>query len=415
MHLPRQPLLRLSLPSSTLHLHGSPSTAAPTLLTGRVHLDLPTTTRITSLQVTLSGRLRINTPDLARPQVRSIHEDTLTLLDKSTLEPGHHSLLFEMALPGNLPSSVSTPMGTCEYRVTIRLRRSVFYLPDEVIKKSLSLIRHTEEEEASLVGRSVRVEGIWGDRASYIAHVPSAAYAKGDYIPIRIRFSPLRQNLRIRALDACLVEREVYGPKDPPNTGRVLSRRSEALPDLEDDLDRKGSLDRTIWLRIPAPTTLDCDIPGFLRIRHKVEAAIRVSDGKEGKGMARLTMRLPIAILPDPLNAYPDQLPRYQPPHFISPPSSSASSIHQPDDDEEEDDEVVGEEALLRRPVLSSSSPPLGIPADQDISMLMDAPPYPECPLSPATSPISSPGLPPSYGESMALITDSSFPSLGPC
>ncbi|RKP12182.1 hypothetical protein BJ684DRAFT_21258 [Piptocephalis cylindrospora] len=410
MHLPRQPLLRLSLPSSTLHLHGTPSTAAPTLLTGRVHLDLPTSTRVASLEVTITGRLRITTPDMARPQLRSVHEDTLVLLDKSTLEAGHHSLLFEMALPGHLPSSVSTPMGVCEYRISVRLRRSVFYLPDEVIKKALTLVRHTEEEEASLVGRSVRVEGIWGNRASYVAYVPSAAYAKDDYIPVHIHFTPLRPGLHIRALDACLVEREVYGSKDPPNMGRILSRRAESVPALEEDMARKGSLDRTIWLRVPSPTTLDCDIPGFLRIRHKVEAAVRVADSSEGKGMARLTMRLPVAILPDPLKTYPDQLPRYQPPYLISPPSSSASSIHQADDEEEED-VVVGEDAFMR----GGGGALAGVRGDEDLTMLMDAPPYPECPLSPATSPISSPGLPPSYGDAIALAIEPSLAPLGPC
>ena len=124
-----------------------------------------------------------------------------------TLKAGHHSWPFQLALNGDLPSTLHTYNGEAliQYKMRATVVRSGFTHTNWQTAKMFYLQR-TYTPDALEFNQTLEIENTWPGKIMYSLTLPYKAYAAGDDIPVNVKFMPLAKGVRVTAVSSVLKE-----------------------------------------------------------------------------------------------------------------------------------------------------------------------------------------------------------------
>ncbi|GMG19413.1 unnamed protein product [Ambrosiozyma monospora] len=243
--------------------------------------------------------------------------------DTVTLQPGNYEFPFQAFLDGSIPESIEgLPGCSLVYRLQSTIERGRF--SSALVTKKLVHVVRTLTTDSSELSESVAVDNTWPKKVDYSITVPTRSIAIGARCSIDFTLVPLLKGLRLGSVKVRLVEYSSLAA----STSTHLDERvviSKTIPKVTVDSDgvdiwkdsemdingvffRNDSLElaqdkwevRT-FLDIPASldkVTQDCDIPRYVKVRHKLKFSVGLinPDGH----VSELRATLPISLFISP-------------------------------------------------------------------------------------------------------------------
>ncbi|WVN90294.1 uncharacterized protein L203_105530 [Cryptococcus depauperatus CBS 7841] len=209
--------LEIVLDADRLVLRGQGGDMNPAYLSGRVELKLVEATNIKEINMTLTGKAKVQFSD--GPSASSKHRHfshPIISHDWSflqgarghshTLKAGHHSFPFSFMLDGNLPSSLHSYTGDAviTYKLRAQVVRSGFSSNFSSIREFSILRMFTPE--ALEFNQTLEIENTWPGKIMYSFTLPYKAYAAGDDIPVNVKFMPLAKGVKVTTVVSVLKE-----------------------------------------------------------------------------------------------------------------------------------------------------------------------------------------------------------------
>ncbi|CAG8558646.1 19375_t:CDS:2 [Racocetra persica] len=220
------------------------------------------------------------------------------------LPAGIHTFAFEKFLPGNLPETINTDLGTISYALYAKASRSKF-LPKLRLHQPIEILRTIPDHINS---QGIAVAREFNDMLSYEISIPKKAYPLGQSIPIDMKICPYIKKLQVKGVKVDLVEKTTCtSPLKPKITDvrigstQVLNKFGEnrLIEDHEEGDVGNVVYQQTLNLDLPrcaAPLHYSCNTP-LISIAHDLKFAFNLSLPQDPPKKAELKISLPITIL----------------------------------------------------------------------------------------------------------------------
>ncbi|KAI7894921.1 uncharacterized protein EV154DRAFT_414309 [Mucor mucedo] len=195
----------------------------------------------------------------------------------SVLNAGLHKWDFELLIPGDLPQTLDSDIGSVSYRLKATIERSTF-IQNSVKKKSIRIIRCILPSEFELV-QSLEIHNTWAQKMVYDISVPSKLFSFGDTIPISFKILPIASHLRIHAIMASIKEYCTYTANEHTKTDtRIvrLIRLDNPFAEAISTASSPPTWNRVLDLPVPSKSPIifaDADSE-MIRIRHRLKFVI---------------------------------------------------------------------------------------------------------------------------------------------
>lgn len=192
------------------------------------------------------------------------------------MNAGKHSWPFELLIPGNLPQTLESEVGSITYRLKATIERGAF-VQNTIKKRSIRILRCIMPSQFDLV-QSLEIHNTWAEKMVYDISVPSKLYAFGDTIPISFKILPIASQLRVHAIMASIKEYCTYKANGHSKTDtRIvrLVRVDHPFSEATTIASTEG-WSRVVDLTIPAKSPLvfsDAD-SDMIKIRHRLKFVI---------------------------------------------------------------------------------------------------------------------------------------------
>ncbi|RKP35899.1 hypothetical protein BJ085DRAFT_35553 [Dimargaris cristalligena] len=214
------PLLRIITTENVLIFRGGADESRGRILRGTVCLSLTAPLKTKAIRLTFQGIEKIdcylethpssasnawgesNASNFANQTTRHVSEKrTLISHDWTfvtpkpgqtmvTLQPGSYAWPFEIALPGDLPESLTVPHGQVAYVLRAEVERPTLCF-NIVEKKTIIVQRYAIPNESHLLSEASQPPWYSGyhkeSNIRYSVQVPNSVYAFGELIPVHIR------------------------------------------------------------------------------------------------------------------------------------------------------------------------------------------------------------------------------------
>ncbi|KAI9013857.1 hypothetical protein CLU79DRAFT_768276 [Phycomyces nitens] len=285
--------LEIQVATDEILLQGQAEESAGRSLQGTVVLTLAEQTRIRSIGLEFTGKMRVGWSEgPAHNQRHYKQERTIIshswdfLADplndakkKRTLGPGRYAWNFELSIPGDLPQSVSATSGQVEYLLKATVQRSG--LVHNIVKKiPIKIFRCLLSCAFELI-QSFEIHNTWADKLEYDISLPSKVYTYGDTIPITFNILPIAPNLSIISLMATLKESCTYTTKDHNKTdARILRFSRHENPFADPVMSDQPCWNRALSIKVPAKSpSVFCDAANdMILIEHKISVIISIAN-----------------------------------------------------------------------------------------------------------------------------------------
>lgn len=188
-------------------------------------------------------------------------------------------------LPGNLPQTLESDVGTVSYRLKATIEKSAFIQNTIKKTKNIRIVRCVAPSEFELV-QSLEIHNTWAQKMVYDISIPSKLYALSDNIPISFKILPIASHLRVHAIMASIKEYCTY----TANGHNKTDTRIVKLVRLDNPFSEATVVptagsgpptwDRVIDLPIPTKAPLcfaDAD-SDMIRIRHRLKFVISLAN-----------------------------------------------------------------------------------------------------------------------------------------
>ncbi|CAG8630222.1 29474_t:CDS:2 [Gigaspora margarita] len=220
------------------------------------------------------------------------------------LPAGIHTFSFEKFLPGNLPETINTALGTVKYELYAKASRSKF-LPKLRLHQPIEILRTIPDHINS---QGIAVAREFNDMLSYEISIPKKAYPLGQSIPIDMKICPYIKKLEVKGVKVDLVEKITCSSPLKPKITDVRIGSTQVLNIFGEDrlIDdhEEGDVGNVIYqqtmnLDLPncaAPLHYSCNTP-LITISHDLKFAFNLTLPQNPPKKAELKISLPITIL----------------------------------------------------------------------------------------------------------------------
>ncbi|KAF7729578.1 hypothetical protein EC973_004253 [Apophysomyces ossiformis] len=317
--------LKIHLENHTLILRGRADESAGCVLRGCVMLQLREKTRLKSLTLKFSGRMKVQWNEngqINRWSSRSLpistpagSSHTHRKVDLSIMEhewlflppsdkwhvilPGQYVYPFELILPGDLAESVTdSPYGSVLYKLKAVAERPPLHA-NFVDRQQLALVRHIAPHFYDLPLRLANNH--WSNTMAYEIIVPKRSFCRAETIPIEFSVRPhVPGEIHVRYLSCILKEYTTFITRydqqhaafsEPRTETRIVQFcRNEHFP------DEGPEWHKTERLSVPrAIQAVHCDTDNaFYRIEHKLLFTMALVDNYGRQ--AEMRAAVPITI-----------------------------------------------------------------------------------------------------------------------
>lgn len=302
--------LKINVLSDEVVLLGHADEAAGKLLQGSLVLNIAEPIKVKSISMSFIGKMKVSWAEgvgphqhyhkqertilshdweFVRPQLRSTHSSSSQVVNatptshkKSTLlSAGKHKWDFELLLPGNLPQTLDSDVGSVSYRLKATVERSAF-IQNTIKKKEIKVIRCVLPSQYELV-QSLEIHNTWAQKMVYDISVPSKLYAFNDTIPISFKILPIASHLKVHAIMASIKEYCTYTANDHKKTDTRIVRLIRLDNPFSEAVSTSASpptWDRVLDLTVPAKSPIifaDAD-NDMIRIRHRLKFVITLAN-----------------------------------------------------------------------------------------------------------------------------------------
>ncbi|KAK9314620.1 hypothetical protein V1522DRAFT_408605 [Lipomyces starkeyi] len=300
-------------------VRGTPDESAGVLLKGAVVLSLLESVSVKRISLRLYGTIRMNWQETVQSSrglsqrtnryEKVIYEHTWNFLDwdgnrntSHTIGQGNYEYPFEVILPGSISESVEgLEGGSVIYKMKVIVERGRF--ANNLIKKKHIRVVRTLGPEALELSQTMSIENVWPNKVDYCISIPSKAVPIGSATPVHLLLQPLLKGLRLGQI--VIVLKEYYTLHIPHGPGhasvRTVSQVTLPAPEVGEDEIPGEIWDIRDFFQIPpnlTKCTQDCDIPGFIEVRHKLKFAVSLKN-PDGH-VSELRASLPIALFISP-------------------------------------------------------------------------------------------------------------------
>ncbi|GAA5800431.1 hypothetical protein HPULCUR_005861 [Helicostylum pulchrum] len=303
--------LKINVHSEEILLLGEAEEAAGKMLQGSLVLNLTEPIKVKSIHMSFIGKMKVSWSEgvghhqhyhkqertilshvweFVKPQLHSTQSSNRTASSSSTphkksilLNAGKHKWDFEFLLPGNLPQTLESDIGSVSYRLKATIERSAF-IQNTVKKRNIRIIRCVLPSEFELV-QSLEIHNTWAQKMVYDISVPSKLYAFNDTIPISFKILPIASHLRVHAIMASIKEYCTYTANEHTKTDTRIVRLvrldnpfSEAVSNAS--VSSPPTWDRVLDLPVPSKSPIifaDADSE-MIRIRHRLKFVIALAN-----------------------------------------------------------------------------------------------------------------------------------------
>ncbi|GAA5815299.1 hypothetical protein MFLAVUS_008805 [Mucor flavus] len=303
--------LKINVHSEEILLLGEAEEAAGKMLQGSLVLNLTEPIKVKSIHMSFIGKMKVSWSEgvghhqhyhkqertilshvweFVKPQLHSTQSSNRTTSSSSTphkksilLNAGKHKWDFEFLLPGNLPQTLESDIGSVSYRLKATIERSAF-IQNTVKKRNIRIIRCVLPSEFELV-QSLEIHNTWAQKMVYDISVPSKLYAFNDTIPISFKILPIASHLRVHAIMASIKEYCTYTANEHTKTDTRIVRLvrldnpfSEAVSNAF--ASSPPTWDRVLDLPVPSKSPIifaDADSE-MIRIRHRLKFVIALAN-----------------------------------------------------------------------------------------------------------------------------------------
>ncbi|CAJ0626146.1 10227_t:CDS:2 [Entrophospora sp. SA101] len=194
--------LKIKLLEPNLFLRGNSRESLGCFLRGELILILNKPTKIKKLELKFNGSSKTFWPE-GRIYYAS--------KDYTILQPNIYTFPFELFIPGDLPETIETDLGSVSYKLSATLFRSGFS-SNLHVSQQVPIIRASMPEEINFEGIVTYSE--WKDLFGYEILIPKKAYPIGRPIEICLKLIPKVKNLDFVELKVKLKESCIYKSKD---------------------------------------------------------------------------------------------------------------------------------------------------------------------------------------------------------
>ncbi|KAK9460539.1 uncharacterized protein V1516DRAFT_676988 [Lipomyces oligophaga] len=299
-------------------VRGTPEESAGVLVKGAIVLSFMESVSVKRISLRLYGTVRMNWQDTVQSArgitprsnryEKVIFEHTWNFLEwenkhvSHTLSQGNYEYPFEMVLPGSLCESVEgLDGGSVVYRMKAIVERGRF--ANNLVKKKHMRVVRTLGPEALELSQTMSIENVWPSKVDYSISIPSKAVPIGGATEVNLLLQPLLKGLRLGQI--VIVLKEYYTlhiPHGPAHAGvRTVVQLTIPAPDQLEDEQPESVWSIRDFFAIPpslSKCTQDCDIPGYIEVRHKLKFAISLKN-PDGH-VSELRASLPIALFISP-------------------------------------------------------------------------------------------------------------------
>ncbi|KAK9240685.1 hypothetical protein V1525DRAFT_369840 [Lipomyces kononenkoae] len=300
-------------------VRGTPDESAGVLLKGAVVLSLIESVSVKRISLRLYGTIRMNWQETVQSArglsqrtnryEKVIYEHTWNFLDwdgnrstSHTVGQGNYEYPFELILPGSMAESVEgLEGGSVIYKMKAIVERGRF--TNNLIKKKHIRVVRTLGPEALELSQTMSIENVWPNKVDYAISIPSKAVPIGSSTPVHLLLQPLLKGLKLGQI--VIVLKEYYTLHIPNGPGhasvRTVSQVTLPAPEVNEDEIPGDVWDIRDFFPVPpnlTKCTQDCDIPGFIEVRHKLKFAVSLKN-PDGH-VSELRASLPISLFISP-------------------------------------------------------------------------------------------------------------------
>ncbi|RIA90868.1 S-antigen, C-terminal domain-containing protein [Glomus cerebriforme] len=222
------------------------------------------------------------------------------------LSMGTHTYPFELYLPGNLPETTNTELGTVKYYLKAKAYRSRLS-PKIRLSQEVEILRTLPDHINS---QGIGFSREFNDLLSYEINIPKKAYPLGQQIPIDMKISPYIKKLKVTGVRVQVVEKTTYTSRGQKVTdSREVARhnletfgKNRLIEEEEGDL---GNVvyQQTLNLSLPKcvnPVHYSCTTP-LISVAHDLKFSFLITLPRDARlhsvKQAELKISVPITIL----------------------------------------------------------------------------------------------------------------------
>lgn len=297
--------LKINVLSDEVVLLGQPQEAAGKMLQGTLSLNVNEPIKVKSINLSFIGKMKVSWSEGRYDKIYIInylitspflvgvghqqhfHKQERTIIShhwefvgneqkkSQVLNAGKYNWVFELMLPGDLPQTLDSDVGSVSYRLKATVERTAF-VQNTVKKKVIKVLRSVLPSEFELI-QSLEIHNTWAEKMVYDISVPSKLYAFNDKIPITFKILPIASQLKVHALMASIKEYCTYTANDHTKTDtRIIRLIRQDNPFIEPISVERPTWEKTLSLEVPSKSPMvfaDAD-SDMIRIRHRLKFVI---------------------------------------------------------------------------------------------------------------------------------------------
>ncbi|KAK9479640.1 hypothetical protein V1514DRAFT_291267 [Lipomyces japonicus] len=313
-------------------VRGNPDESAGVVLKGAVILSLLEALSVKRISLRLYGTVRLNWQENVQSArglnqrtnryEKIIYDHTWNFLNwegsksaSHTVGQGNYEYPFQVVLPGSLIESVEgLDGGSVIYKMKAIVERGRF--ANNLIKKKHIRVVRTLGPEALELSQTMSIENVWPSKVDYSISIPSKAVPIGSATPVQLLLQPLLKGLKLGQILISLKEYYTFHIPNGASHAGVRTVNHITIPAPDDTADLQDVWDIKEFFQVPpnlTKCTQDCDIPGYIEVRHKLKFAVSLKNPDGHVSELRASLPISLFISPNvPVNDGDEEL-RLQP------------------------------------------------------------------------------------------------------
>ncbi|KAK6463190.1 hypothetical protein DFJ63DRAFT_105095 [Scheffersomyces coipomensis] len=213
------------------------------------------------------------------------------------LPKGNYNLPFKIYLPTNICETVEgIACGKMQYKMLCTISRGKFEKPIST-SKYIRILRTLNPMNLNLID-SIDIANVWPNKLQYLVSLTKKGVAIGSTIPINIIIVPLVKGLRLKAINACIVEHfhVTHETSKSPEYELLVGKQTLKVSNQDELGDDKWVI-KSLFKVPHSLNTLaqSCELKNnYIDIKHRIRVSIQLKN-KEGH-ISELRANLPICV-----------------------------------------------------------------------------------------------------------------------
>jgi hypothetical protein len=226
--LAQNPKMFIELLEDSIQLRGTTAESSGAVLKGHVKLSLPQPTKLRHLHLNFSGIAKtwfLTPPTGTTHETHTIMSHDWDLIAEShkgeTLPAGDHLYPFEVVIPGDIPSSLTTDNLEVQYRFKASLHRPIWRSIS--VQKIVDISRMIEPDHPNLF-YELSCSDTWNDQFHYDLSIPSRVACLGDTAQCTLALRWLNPAIKLKNVTGTIRQTvELKEPILPPSITQPLN------------------------------------------------------------------------------------------------------------------------------------------------------------------------------------------------